>query len=81
MSNLCWVVEILTDINNNKKVINYRDSKLTMLLKDSIGGNCKTTLIGCVSPSFRFCKETNYTLEFAKSFKKIKNVVRINKYK
>ena len=29
----------------------YRDSKLTMLLKDSIGGNCKTTMIACISPS------------------------------
>ncbi len=52
-----------------------------MLLKDSIGGNCKTTLIGCVSPSYRFCRETNYTLDFAKNFKKIKNVIKVNKYK
>jgi len=34
-----------------KTVLSYRNSKLTMLLKDSIGGNCLTTLIACISPT------------------------------
>jgi len=46
LSNVVKSLEKNTNFN-----INYRDSKLTMLLKDSLGGNCETILIGCVSPS------------------------------
>lgn len=60
---------------------NYRDSKLTMLLKDSIGGNCQTTMFACLSPSADFCTESNNTLSFAHRCKQIQNVVRANKYR
>jgi hypothetical protein len=41
----------------------YRDSKLTFLLKDSLGGNSKTTIIATVSPSDRAFAETLSTLK------------------
>ena len=52
-----------------------------MLLKDSLGGNCRTTLLGMLSPSFEFCQESNNTLGFAHSCKSILNVVKPNKYR
>jgi kinesin family protein 3/17 len=52
-------------------IIPYRESMLTSLLADSLGGNCKTTLLAMVSPSQEFCKESNNTLSFAMSCKSI----------
>jgi kinesin family member 18/19 len=52
-----------------------------MLLKDSIGGNCRTTMIACISPSQDFCKESNNTLLFAHSCKQIQNIIKPNRYK
>jgi kinesin family protein 18/19 len=43
----------------------YRDSKLTRLLKDSLGGNTKTLMIACISPSFLAYEETINTLKYA----------------
>jgi hypothetical protein len=59
---------VVDSLQNGKKV-NYRDSKLTMLLSDSLGGNCMTTLIATISPSLDFCQESNNTLCFAHSCK------------
>ncbi|ODV85403.1 hypothetical protein CANARDRAFT_186243, partial [[Candida] arabinofermentans NRRL YB-2248] len=50
----------------------YRDSKLTRLLKFSLGGNCKTFMIVCVSPSSRHYDETLNTLKYADRAKEIK---------
>ncbi|OWZ23201.1 Inosine-5'-monophosphate dehydrogenase [Phytophthora megakarya] len=55
------------------KFVPYRDSKLTMLLLDSLGGNCKTLMIACVNSSPRFAVESTRTLEFAMGVAKIKN--------
>lgn len=59
--------------------IPYRDSKLTYLLQDSLGGNSKTILIGTVSPSRNCYSETINTLKFAKRAKEIKNIPKVNK--
>jgi kinesin family protein 5 len=56
----------------------YRDSKLTRILQDSLGGNYKTTLIVTCSPHIYNCEETISTLKFAQRAKKIKNKVKIN---
>eukprot|EP00493_Phyllostaurus_siculus_P026153 UN26498 len=56
----------------------YRSSKLTHLLADSLGGNCKTTLIVCASESSFNATETISTLRFAKSAKKVKNKAIMN---
>ena len=56
----------------------YRDSKLTRILQESLGGNFKTTLMVACSPSARSQSETMDTLRFAVRAKAIKNKVRIN---
>ncbi|SCV68532.1 BQ2448_653 [Microbotryum intermedium] len=50
----------------------YRDSKLTRLLKPSLGGNCKTVMIVCVSPASVHYDETHNTLQYANRAKDIK---------
>lgn len=52
--------------------IPYRDSKLTRLLKFSLGGNCKTVMIVCVSPLSHHYDETLNTLKYADRAKEIK---------
>lgn len=52
--------------------VNYRDSKLTRLLKDSLGGNCKTVMIAHVSPNDSHFEETYNTLNYANRAKNIK---------
>ncbi|EPX73981.1 kinesin-like protein Klp5 [Schizosaccharomyces octosporus yFS286] len=55
--------------------IPYRDSKLTRLLKFSLGGNCKTVMIVCISPSSFHYEETHNTLKYANRAKNIKTEV------
>lgn len=50
---------------NNPGHINYRDSKLTCILKPSLSGNGRMTVICCISPSDNFFEETRSTLQFA----------------
>ena len=61
-----------------KNYVPYRDSKLTRLLKDSLGGNCRTVMITNVSPSSATYEETHNTLIYASRAKKIKNRVEKN---
>lgn len=56
----------------------YRDSKLTRLLKDSLGGNTKTIMIACVSPSMLSYDETLNTMKYACRARKIEKVVHQN---
>lgn len=77
MSCLGNVIAALTD-SKPRSHIPYRDSKLTRLLKDSLGGNCKTTMIVMVSPAPEAFSETLSTLKFATRAKKIKNDAKIN---
>ena len=67
------VISSLTDKKNNNQHIPYRDSKLTMLLMDSIGGSSKTLMIACVSPSATYADETMSTLNYASRTMNIKN--------
>lgn len=71
------VIAALTD-QKPRSHIPYRDSKLTRLLEDSLGGNCKTTMMAMVSPSPDAFGESLSTLKFATRAKKIKNEARIN---
>ena len=67
------VISSLTDKKNTNQHIPYRDSKLTMLLMDSIGGTAKTLMIACVSPSSQYSDETMSTLNYASRTMNIKN--------
>ena len=59
--------------------IPYRDSKLTRLLQDSLGGNSHTLMIACVSPADSNLEETLSTLRYADRARKIKNKPIINR--
>lgn len=61
------------------KHVPYRDSKLTHILRESLGGNCKSTLLVAASPHIFNLEETISTLMFAKRAKTIKNSVKVNK--
>ena len=77
LSALGNVINALTD-PKERKHIPYRDSKLTRLLEDSLGGNCKTTMIATISPAYSSFNESLSTLNFAKRAKNIKNRPVIN---
>ena len=57
----------------------YRDSKLTRVLQDSLGGNSQTVFIACASPADSNAEETLNTLKYANRARNIKNMVRENK--
>ena len=61
--------------NNSSSYVNYRDSKLTRLLKDSLGGNCRTVMIAHVSPDQHVFDESRNTLQYADRAKRIKTKV------
>ncbi|XP_073396580.1 uncharacterized protein [Physcomitrium patens] len=74
LSTLGLVIMDLVDIANGKqRHVPYRDSKLTFLLQDSLGGNSKTTIIANISPSSCASSETLSTLKFAQRAKFIQN--------
>lgn len=73
------VINALADNTKGKgKYVRYRDSKLTFLLKNSLGGNSKTAFIANVSPASSYVIETLSTLMFAQRAKMIKNEAKIN---
>ncbi|XP_046715728.1 kinesin heavy chain-like isoform X4 [Silurus meridionalis] len=61
-----------------KTHVPYRDSKMTRILQDSLGGNCRTTIIICCSPSVFNEAETRSTLLFGQRAKRIRNKVCVN---
>lgn len=56
----------------------YRDSKLTMLLRSAIGGNCWTAMLGCIAPNPEHREQSLQTLDFASRAKMISNKVTVN---
>lgn len=72
------VINALTE-DKKKTHIPYRDSKLTRLLQESLGGNAKTTLIITCSPSMFNEAETMSTLRFGQRAKSVKNTPKINR--
>lgn len=69
---------VINALSEGLSHVPYRDSKLTMILMDSIGGNSKTTLIICASPEAAQLSETLSTLRFGERAKKITNTVKVN---
>lgn len=72
------VISALGDENKKGSHVPYRDSKLTRLLQDSLGGNSHTLMIACVSPADSNMEETINTLRYADRARKIKNKPVIN---
>ncbi|NWY06533.1 KI18B protein, partial [Nothoprocta ornata] len=72
------VINALADAKSKKTHVPYRDSKLTRLLKDSIGGNCRTVMIAAVSPSALAYEDTYNTLKYANRAKDIKLALKSN---
>ncbi|XP_035008252.2 kinesin-like protein KIF17 [Hippoglossus stenolepis] len=76
LSALGNVISALVD--GRSRYIPYRDSKLTRLLQDSLGGNTRTLMIACLSPADNNYEETLSTLRYANRAKSIQNRPRIN---
>uniref|UniRef100_A0AAQ4NWI5 Kinesin-like protein n=1 Tax=Gasterosteus aculeatus aculeatus TaxID=481459 RepID=A0AAQ4NWI5_GASAC len=76
LSALGNVISALSE--GTKTHVPYRDSKMTRILQDSLGGNCRTTIIICCSPSVYNEAETKSTLMFGQRAKTIKNTVSMN---
>ncbi|GFT98502.1 kinesin-like protein KIF17 [Nephila pilipes] len=76
LSALGNVISALVD--GKSKHIPYRDSKLTRLLQDSLGGNTKTLMVACLSPADNNYDETLSTLRYANRAKNIQNKPKVN---
>ncbi|TNN03241.1 hypothetical protein fugu_000270 [Takifugu bimaculatus] len=70
-------INALSD-KNGAKYVNYRDSKLTRLLKDSLGGNSRTVMIAHISPASVAFEESRNTLTYADRAKNIRTRVKKN---
>ncbi|KAL8131058.1 hypothetical protein AgCh_007114 [Apium graveolens] len=75
------VISALGDEKKRKEGghVPYRDSKLTRLLQDSLGGNSKTVMIACVSPADTNAEETLNTLKYANRARNIQNKAIVNR--
>ena len=76
LSALMNVISALVD--GKSQHMPFRDSKLTRLLQDSLGGNTKTTMVACISPADDNYDESLNTLRYADRAKQIKNKPKIN---
>ncbi|XP_054442220.1 kinesin-like protein KIF18A [Pteronotus mesoamericanus] len=72
------VINALADTKRKNQHIPYRNSKLTRLLKDSLGGNCQTIMIAAISPSSMSYDDTYNTLKYANRAKDIKSSLKSN---
>ena len=71
-------INTLSDPNKKNGFVPYRDSKLTRIMKDSLGGNTKSVMIACISGSFLCYEETYNTLKYACRVKNIEKEVKQN---
>lgn len=71
------VIVALTE-NKSTDFIPYRNSVLTRVLSDSLGGNCKTTMITMISPALEAFQESLSSLKFAARARNIKNTPTVN---
>eukprot|EP01084_Bolivina_argentea_P172083 298092_1 len=79
LSTLGQVISALVEKSEGRdRHVAYRNSKLTFLLRESLGGNSRTTLVAAISPSDMNFAETLSTLKFAQRAKRIKNQAVVN---
>lgn len=67
---------VILSLCNNNKIIHYRDSKLTLLLKESLCGNSNTAMIGTISLDKQNISETISTLSFIQRAKGVKTIIK-----
>jgi len=72
---------VITALATNKKHIPYRDSKLTQLMSEALGGLCKTSFIACVSPTKASLTETSKTLRYAERAMQALNISQMPQWK
>eukprot|EP01035_Chromulina_nebulosa_P018830 gene18830-24609_t len=77
-SSLTTLGMVINGLCDGSSHIPYRDSKLTRLLMDALGGNSRTALIICCAPEPQHLPETVSTLRFGERAKKVKNKARVN---
>ncbi|KAI9915293.1 hypothetical protein PsorP6_007699 [Peronosclerospora sorghi] len=75
---LARAINVLATTGGGGQNAPFRDSKLTHLLQNSLGGNARTLIVCCVTPSDRFIKETKSTLQFAAPANDIKTLATVN---
>ncbi|KAK5984597.1 hypothetical protein GCK32_018417, partial [Trichostrongylus colubriformis] len=75
---LSRVIQTLSNAKQRNEYIPYRDSKLTHVLRDSLGGNSKTAVIVNLHPDMHHSSDTLFTLNFAAACRKIENRVHAN---
>ena len=75
---LFYLEQVIIEINNHSSYISYRNSMMTMCLRDSIGGNCKTRMIANLSSDFDDLYESLSTCRFAQRVALIKNNAVVN---
>ena len=72
-SSLSALGNVIAALASHRSHIPYRDSKLTSLLKETLGGNAHTLMLGCVSPADRYYAENVSTLRYAARAQRISN--------
>nr|CAH0104817.1 unnamed protein product [Daphnia galeata] len=70
--------DVVSALASNQSHIPYRNSKLTRILQESLGGNARTTILICCSPAYFNKSETKTTLDFGQRAKSIKKAVTVN---
>jgi hypothetical protein len=75
---LCAFGDVISAIASKSKFIPYRNSKLTYLQEQSLGGNCKTVIIGVISPASTQAIETLSTMRYLKRMRMAFNKPRVN---
>eukprot|EP01061_Rhynchopus_euleeides_P046740 TRINITY_DN9013_c0_g1_i1.p1 TRINITY_DN9013_c0_g1~~TRINITY_DN9013_c0_g1_i1.p1 ORF type:complete len:725 (+),score=208.94 TRINITY_DN9013_c0_g1_i1:73-2175(+) len=75
---LLALTNVIHALADRQQHVNYRDSKLTRLLANSLGGAAQTYLICCVTAAKRFFAETMYTIHFANRARVVYNTVKVN---
>ena len=75
---LFYLEQVIIEINNKSSYIPYRNSMMTMCLRDSLGGNCKTRMIANLSADFDDVLESLSTCRFAQRVALVKNTAVVN---
>ena len=78
-ASLSTLGKVISSIAKNSAHVPFRDSKLTRILQDSLGGNSRTTMIACVSPAESNYDESLSTIRYASRARNIKNKPVVNR--